>query len=92
MTDAEVQKAMASMNELTFNSQSEEVALISASHEINRDTISGIIKDYTSATMISTSAKYNSVIDSLSIKYNRNRKQIAQIIFDYKSLQTQGNE
>ena len=94
ITDAETKSALIALDKMLLDNQGEEIALISAINEIHRDTIKNIISDYNSATVDGYINKvdYSKILDSLSIKHIKNRKEIAKIILEYKSLQTNSDE
>lgn len=100
ISDEETLSVLNSLDSISSSFQDQRIALIATINEIHLDTVKKIITDYNSASSNlynllleeeNSKTDFDKLLDSISLKYNIEKKQVGKIIYDYKVLEN-GND
>lgn len=100
ISDEETLSVLNSLDSISSGFQDQRIALIASINEIHFDTVKKIITDYNSASSNlynllleeeNSKTDFDKLLDSISLKYSIEKKQVGKIIYDYKVLEN-GND
>lgn len=100
ISDEEAIFFLNSLDSISSGYQDQRIVLIATINEIHLDTVKKIIMDYNSASSNlynllleeeNSKTDFDKLLDSISLNYNIEKRQVGKIIYDYKVLEN-GND